>query len=204
MVFLFKLSIMGGVSCILHYLIPENQRFLPLRTYLMIALLISLCLVVFPPHLGIWGLIIVFTIILAFSFMLSYSNVSLNQRRNQLQSIINIVILGLIGPLLAMNHLLIAIITTVIISSLLWTEKQILNKECQPQLYRMVFQLHSMAQFTTINRILSSFKCKILDQKMIKNDQIYMDVHYESSPLTQQLLMRQFLQLNGVKELIQY
>jgi len=68
----------------------------------------------------------------------------------------------------------------------------------------MVFQLHSMAQLTTIDRILSSFKCKILDQKMIKNDQIYMDVHYESSPLTQQLLMRQFLQLDGVKELIQY
>ena len=195
---------MIAIACILHYLIPENERFLPLRTYVMISLLILLFLLIFPPNLGLWGVVIMIMIMASFGVILSYGHVSIDQRRNQLQSMINMIILAVIGSLLAMNYLLIVMITISILVGLLWLEPRIVNKNNRPKLYQMVFQLSSITSITTINRLLKSFNCKVLDQKVIKTDHVYLDVKYTLSPLTQPLFMRQCYQLDGVKELIQY
>jgi hypothetical protein len=198
--FCLKLSLMLGLAATLHYLSAESDRLLPLRTTMMIAIVITLFSVVFP--VSLWGLMMGMGLILAMSMMVSYGRVPLRQRYSQLHTLLNIMTLGIMGPLLAQNLVSITVITIASIVIILWIERRVIPNQSQP--YQMVCQVVTMSTLTEIDACLAYFKCKNIDKKMTKDRCIYLNVYYELSPLTQSILIRRLLQLEGVHTLTQY
>ena len=161
-----------------------------------------LCVQLFKQHSDVIDLTVIVSFLsVSLSIICASMLFSYRKFETPLPSILSFWVVSCIGMFVGMGFWVIGVILSCLVVGFLSVDQWVLPSESRFKTYSLTIDCAKLQVIEFVEEILDRFSIKVVEKSIIRGAMIHMEVYYKTAPLTQHLLLRRLLRLEGILKL---